>query len=216
MPPARTVSAGASKGNRAPPPRDLSRENYAGARSAITTPNPEWHSSAVEPTDRLEQEYAKAKTKSDARSMVANMVAERLAMCGISVGSVPSVDFGGLDKVSPAPARVSSPAGGSYATPRTPGGILTGQPPPPPPPPPQTQANEADAIAADMMATAASLTNGAGAAAGTTLYRKPAVNAVVNAAVSAAVSAATAPPTAPQPKKVWRHAGAAPPPSKGL
>ena len=74
-------------GQRPAPARDLGRQGFAGAHSALTTVNPEWHPSQAAPTERIEADIARAKTTRDARTMVANMVAERLALCGISASS---------------------------------------------------------------------------------------------------------------------------------
>ena len=81
------MTLGGAKGNRPPPPRDLNLAGYAGAHAAVSAPNAEWQSAAID-SGRHELEFLKQKTKSDARKMVANMVAERLALCGMSAGAV--------------------------------------------------------------------------------------------------------------------------------
>lgn len=195
---------GGAKGNRPPPPRDLSREGYAGAHAALSAPNAEWHSSAID-SGRHEQEFIKAKTKSDARKMVANMVAERLALCGMSTGAG-SESVQQLRHSTPARNGGNGTAAYGSASPmaladglRTPAAYVE---PPPPPPPPPAASNPVEAAAALASAVGAS-----------TFYRKPAVNAIVNAAVSQAVSHQHQQSSQQQQSKpAWRHAGNAPPP----
>ena len=97
MPGAHVGMSGSSMGNRAPPQRNLENAGYAGARSANIGVSPEWMSKAVAPTKRLEQEFSQAKTKSDARTMVA----ERLALCGFSSAtSTPALGAADVDASS--------------------------------------------------------------------------------------------------------------------
>lgn len=214
------VNVGGARGNRPPPPRDLYREGYAGANSQTTMPNAEWMSSAVV-SDRTEQEYQKSKTKSDARRMVANMVAERLALCGISAASepaqlrqsaTPARGGGGACNGSTAAAHANSPPAAWQDGLRTPAAYV--EPPPPPSSAPPQQQQQQHLTPAENVALLSS--HGA-----TTLYRKPAVNAVVSAAVSQALNQQqhqqqhqqhTSSASVGDKKPVWRHAGNAPPP----
>ena len=191
------MTLGGVKGNRPPPPRDLNLAGYAGAHAAVSAPNAEWQSAAID-SGRHELEFLKQKTKSDARKMVANMVAERLALCGMSAGAVSEPM-----RLTSTPARGGNGAAAySNASPmglvdglRTPAAYV--EPPPPPPP--------AEAAMGLIAATGAS-----------TFYRKPAVNAIVSAAVSQALQQSQQSQLSSQqqqqPKPEWRHAGKAPPP----
>ena len=109
-------------------PRDF--RSYAGAQSAITgqAASANYHQATfggglVNP--KVEKNLEQAKTKSDARAMVATMVAERLAACGIAA---PGTSAG---CTSPAPT-----ATGAYSdalapkTPRTPKGASDALPTP--------------------------------------------------------------------------------------
>lgn len=191
------MTLGGAKGNRPPPPRDLNLAGYAGAHAAVSAPNAEWQSAAID-SGRHELEFLKQKTKSDARKMVANMVAERLALCGMSAGAA-----GEPMRLTSTPARGGNGAA-AYGT-ASPMGLADGlrtpaayveQPPPP------------EAAMGLIAATGAS-----------TFYRKPAVNAIVSAAVSQAMQQSQQSQQSQmssqqqqQPKPEWRHAGKAPPP----
>ena len=185
MPGAHVGRSGASMGNRAPPPRNLENAGYAGARSANIGVSPEWMSKAVAPTKRLEQEFSQAKTKSDARTMVANMVAERLALCGFS-SAVSTPVLGAAD--------VDAMAAGGGPFEETPVRLTSARPTPAR----QTPVRQTPACTpppATLEAYAAPAAHGAG----TTFYRKPAVNAVVSAAVGAVTAAVSASPAPPPP-----------------